>query len=64
MSKREWDNLPGNTQFTITAMNGWTLVSNSDGTVTLKHGGGGHAATASASTSLIIEPDPGTGTGH
>ena len=63
MSKREWNNLPGNTQYTITAMDGWTLTANSDGTVTLKHGGGGHSAATSAATSMTINPDPGSGTG-
>lgn len=59
MAHREWNNLPGNTQYTITAMNGWALSLNNDGTVTLKHGGG-HAS-ASASTSMTISPDPGSG---
>ena len=60
MPHREWNNLPGNTQYTIAAMNGWTLTANPDGTVTLKHGGG-HGAAASAATSMTINPDPGTG---
>lgn len=59
MAHREWNNLPGNTQYTITAMNGWALTLNGDGTVTLKHGGG--QAAVSAATSMTISPDPGTG---
>lgn len=60
MPGREWNNLPTNTQYTIRAMNGWALTLNSDGTVTLKHGGS--QAAASAATSMTIDPDPGGGT--
>ena len=60
MAAREWNDLPQNTHYTITAMNGWTLTKNNDGTVTLKHGG--NQATVSAATSMTIDPDPGAGT--
>ena len=60
MAHREWNNLPGNTQYTIAAKNGWTMSLNADGTVTLKHGNG-NVASDGTSTSLTISPDPGAG---
>ncbi len=61
MSYREWNNLPNTKQYTITAMNGWILVMNNDGTVTLKHGGNASPAATTSATSMTINPDPGAG---
>lgn len=61
MAHREWNNLNTANSYTISAGNGWTLVMNSDGTVTLRHGGGASAKAAALTTDMTINPDPGDG---